>query len=120
MDSKLRFVPNDYTGGNKIQVIKAIRSLTAFGLKDSKTIADNLGDNLEQVAHDCKIPSGVNPDDAIAVLRSNGIFVKSDCRQHIESLIENTKDCLSLCTENEEAELLEVYAVVFKMLMESK
>ncbi len=60
-----------YTTGNKIEVIKALRTLTGFGLKEAKDASEN----SQLMVYDAKVTSGALYEEQCRILRNNGVEV---------------------------------------------
>jgi hypothetical protein len=117
MRNDITFVPNSVVEGKKIQMIKAIRGLTSMGLKDSKHIADDLHKGFESTVP-FNLVADCNEKNLISDLKSLGVKVIMGGKEGVIKMMDNVKECIALCTESEEPELLEVFSVAFKMLCE--
>jgi hypothetical protein len=107
-----------YDPENKIQAIKQIRTFTGMGLKESKAIADDIWRGVDRIVK-VKVPFGAGDlKECFRVLRNTcniNAFTGPTFASEIGSKL---KECISLCLEHDEAEMLEVLSVAFKMACE--
>lgn len=119
---KITLMP--YTGPSesirKIEVIKQIRTITGIGLKEAKEIADDLFVGIQRDVVSAYSESEPDFVSAINILKECSIKVEIDSARHnaLKDLKNITKQAIAICTEHDEAELLEIYAVAFKVLCE--
>lgn len=82
---KLTF-PAVNSGYNRVNVIKAIRMLTGLGLKEAKDLTEKSGAQMVRVLVEDRrdyideskiIPAQQAYDDAMQILRSNGVWIDS-------------------------------------------
>lgn len=81
--------PNNYAGNDKIAVIKALRAITAMGLKEAKDISESSG--IQTITVDPRYyrgftdPSlGVERD--IQILKNNGVIVHNTIMAMLDDL----------------------------------
>jgi hypothetical protein len=97
---------------DKIQAIKAVRDLTGYGLKDSKAIVDAVFNGHVQSFKNREVMYHFDRNiETLKACNINVIFADS-FEQKIRPML---KECVNLCLEYDEAEMLEVLAVAFKM-----
>jgi len=116
----LTFYPYKGDSPQKIRVIKEIRIITGLSLKEAKDIADELFSGSQMNVNTEFGSKDTVLTDGIRELAEYGIKVEIDSSHFkaMKQIKEHIKDILALCTEEDEAELLEVVAIAFKMVCE--
>jgi len=92
---------------NKVQVIKAIRALTQYGLTQSKTVSEN----TNQQTLNINTYSITNVTEKIGILKANGVKVTSPVYEIIESLRKLANDALHQGEDDLANEILQLVLV---------
>ena len=103
-------IPNGYPPNHsKIEVIKAIRSLSYMGLKEAKDLSESPGQHTLQVVMNTVSSSpAIEFENFCRILRNNGCLVGPSINRVIQSLRELGADALRLGEDELANEILQM------------